>query len=885
MRHFSTSILILLCAVIVLNVSLWADADEEETPKYPEISEKIKKATKIPGFLTLYREEQNLYMVVPKAMLEQEFFMFTSLSKGTYGGMMLPHWTLAQQTLYFQKIDNSLILFEKDTYHVAEKGSPMSEAVDKTYLDSLNHTFRIIAADKGENEYLINLNSYFFSAANKVIPSWYARYFGLQGVNPANSYWSMVKNFPDNTELEVRTTISLSGMGRYYGESNQSFFYFSLVRKEKSDYSPRTADDRIGYFTEEKMDFSNQLIDRGRKQLIARWNLQKSDPESKSSVVKKPIIFYLDKTIPYKYRQYVRAGILEWNKAFEKLGFVGAVEARLPGAEQSWDPSDVRYSTISWSAAEWGMAIGPSRTNPDTGEIIDADIIISSGWINVMDSQANLLGPEVSDPKPETAGGEATQVVEMGSSKSRNSLEIFLDFEKKYEQIRQKFVKHKVYFCDAHYQLASRRNFAIMSKKMAYKLDNEEFNEWKEKFIGAYLKELTMHEVGHTLGLRHNFKGSSVNAYKDLANKDWNLKHEVSSSVMDYNELYVAADPKNQGNYMNGSLGVYDYLAIEYGYKPFEKDESKELNKIASSLREKGLEFCTDEDTWAGFDPHCKTYDLGDDNVAYARERIEVAKRLLQSAPESLVTTGDRRVKLREVLSSVLMEYFRSALKPLAYLGGIFTNRDHIRDPQSKAAYIPVSRARYKNVLDFLNDSVFVDPPIKIPANLLASARTDAFSGGINIPIDPDVYFSVLRRRSIGALIAPSVIQNVQSYSHLIENPFTVPELFEAAYELSFKKLLLIDQGKKVELTTIDRQTHDFFVQLVKYHLSNPDYTANIGALAYFRHSARLIKDLLDRRIKAIGSSDSFSVATDLEHLRALRDEIEGVQKAIMIKL
>ena len=379
MSRFNFLVLILL--FIFFQDPIWgAKSSKKEPPKYPKLSDKVKKAEKIDGFFTLYRQDNSVYMEVPKAMLKKDFFMYTSLSKGTFGGRMLPHWTLSQQTLYFQKIGKSIVLFERDTYHIAKKGSPISEAVNKAYLDKLKHSFRIIAASKGENKYLINLNTYFLTAANTMIPTWYARYFGLQGVNPSGSFWSMVKNFPNNTELEVRNTIRMGGMGRYYGQSNQSFFYFSLVRKEKSDYKPRVADDRIGYFLQEKMDFSNQLVDRGRKRMINRWNLQKSDPSSESSVVKKPIIFYLDKTIPYKYRQYVRAGILEWNKAFEKLGFVGAVEARLPDSSQNWDPSDVRYSTISWSAAEWGMAIGPSRTNPETGEIIDADIIIS-GWI------------------------------------------------------------------------------------------------------------------------------------------------------------------------------------------------------------------------------------------------------------------------------------------------------------------------------------------------------------------------------------------------------------------------------------------------------------------------------------------------------------------------
>ena len=880
-------ILFFFCLLIIscFQDPVWsAKPAKKEVPKYPKLSDKVKKAEKIEGFFTLYRKDNNVYMEVPKDMFKKDFFMYTSLSKGTFGGMMLPHWTLSQQTLYFEKIGKSIVLFEKDTYHIAKKGSPISEAVNKAYLDRLKHNFRIIAANKSESKYLIDLNSYFFTAANTVIPSWYARYFGLQGVSPSGSFWSMVKNFPNNTELEVRNTIRMGGMGRYYGQSNQSFFYFSLVKKEKSDYKPRIADDRIGYFLQEKMDFSNQLVDRGRKRTINRWNVQKSDPDSKSSVVKKPIIFYLDKTIPYKYRQYVRAGILEWNKAFEKLGFVGAVEARLPDSSQNWDPSDVRYSTISWSAAEWGMAIGPSRTNPETGEIIDADIIISSGWINVMNRQANIYGPDAEGPT-ESDEGDNKNLLSGKSDIANSSLKVRLNFEKRYNDLRQKFIKHKVYFCDAHYELANRKNFAMMARKMAYKLDDKDFKAWKEKFIGLYLKELTMHEVGHTLGLRHNFKGSSVYSYKNLSDKEWSSKNQVTASIMDYNELYVAADPKNQGKYMNDTLGEYDYLAIEYGYKPIKKDENKKLDKIAASLRQKGLEFCTDEDKWTGNDPHCTTYDIGDDNVAYAKERIEVAKRLLQSAPSSLVTTGDRRFKLRQVVSSVLMEYYNASLKPLSYIGGTYANRDHVNDPEAKDAYIPVSYSKQKEVLDFLDQYVFIDPVIKIPKKLLASARTDSFLGEKNQPIDPDLYLLFLRKRSLTTLMSPKTMDGLRSHRNLTDNPMTSAEVFESAYKMAFKKLIKMDKGQKASLNTIDRHTHEHFVSMLKDLLRNPTYSSNLGVMPYVKHSARLLKELIDRQLKKMGSSDSFKLATNIEHLRALKDEIESAENAVLFKL
>ena len=95
---------------------------------------------------------------------------------------------------------------------------------------------------------------------------------------------------------------------------------------------------------------------------------------------KQPIVFWLENTIPVKYRDAVRDGALMWNKAFERIGFKDAIEVRQQPDDADWDPADVRYSTIRWfTATDAGFAIGPSRANPFTGEIYDADISFSEG--------------------------------------------------------------------------------------------------------------------------------------------------------------------------------------------------------------------------------------------------------------------------------------------------------------------------------------------------------------------------------------------------------------------------------------------------------------------------------------------------------------------------
>ena len=108
---------------------------------------------------------------------------------------------------------------------------------------------------------------------------------------------------------------------------------------------------------------------------IKRWRLEKKDPAAAISEPVTPIVFWMDKNIPVKYRASVEAGILEWNKAFERIGFKNAVVARQQPDDADFDTLDARHASVRWFVgADVGFAIGPSHQDPRTGEILDADI-------------------------------------------------------------------------------------------------------------------------------------------------------------------------------------------------------------------------------------------------------------------------------------------------------------------------------------------------------------------------------------------------------------------------------------------------------------------------------------------------------------------------------
>jgi hypothetical protein len=699
---------------------------------------------------------------------------------------MVPNYIVSQNVLYFKKIGKKLVLFERQQHSIAKEGSPEERALKDAFLDVMIHSFEIEAAE-GEN-YLIEANSFFF---NPPVPGWLMASYGIGGMDAANSWWSKVKSFPDNVELDARLTVRGGGTfdnmffkdtektqnvggpqnyGYGYGlDSNQVEFHFSLVRKVKSDYKPRVADERIGYFTVDVKDYSNPFHDKGMVRYINRWNLEKADPGSKESVVKKPIVYYISPSTPYRYRKYIRDGILEWNKAFEKLGFIGAVEARVPQNPDEFEPSDVRYSSVCWVAHEEGFGFGPVRNDPWTGEILDADIVITSGMAEYADYMAGVFG----------------------ARNRRNSLsfEEFLNLKNKFREL----VKHQV--PTRHYEMlrSMALDFAVMA---AEQLKGEEGSDkeeedrgWKDEFIGAYLKDTVTHEVGHTLGLRHNFKASSVPSIEQLKDPSYVKEHQISSSVMDYNGFNFLRESSEIPSMMN-SIGEYDYLAIRYGYLPIEENEKEELNTIAQTLREKNLLYGTDEDSWLGPDPHCKMFDLGDDLVASAIERIQLLNQLLDSASQSLLTTGSRLDKVRDMLRTMVYQYGYKCMDVTGYIGGVYVHRDRYNDPGAKQPYEAVPERLIEDTFQFFSDYVFKKNVLKIPVDLLEKGRVSPWNWQDNEMFPAEYMISNMKLNVLFSVFSPWVLDRLNEYyDKLDSHKLSQSYLFDKMYDCLFNEM------------------------------------------------------------------------------------------------
>ena len=164
--------------------------------------------------------------------------------------------------------------------------------------------------------------------------------------------------------------------------------HYSISELPQTSYKPRLADDRVGYFVTALKDFSKKETTTTAS--CATSPLEPGEGRRRRPrfrTPKKPIVFWLEKTIPFKYRKPIRDGILEWNKAFEKAGFYDAIEVRQQPDDATWDPGDVSYNTFRWITAGVGFAMGPSRVNPTTGQILDADIIFDADFLQYLEAR------------------------------------------------------------------------------------------------------------------------------------------------------------------------------------------------------------------------------------------------------------------------------------------------------------------------------------------------------------------------------------------------------------------------------------------------------------------------------------------------------------------
>ena len=357
----------------------------EEKPKLPDWEKVVDGAKRLEGLFPLYynEKEQKLFMEIRQDQYDKEIILPIAIARGA-GLMYLGGDTLNfgnQWVISFHRAGERLLVIRRNVRFRAEAGSPQADAVKTSYTDSVIKALPLRSEKNNGQLVLIDLADLFMTDLAGI------------GVNPdpMRSTWAKVKVFPKNDEIEVSAVFNMSYYWLFYfffgGDSipdtrgTQVVMHYGLSMLPESKYKTRLADDRVGHFLSTVKDFSEDVHETPNVRYVTRWNLEKEKPTADKSPPKQPIIFWIERTVPREYRQYVRDGILEWNKAFERIGFIDAIQVRDQQSEDEFDPEDIRYNTFRWITTSAGFAMGPSRANPKTGEILDADIVFDEGMI------------------------------------------------------------------------------------------------------------------------------------------------------------------------------------------------------------------------------------------------------------------------------------------------------------------------------------------------------------------------------------------------------------------------------------------------------------------------------------------------------------------------
>jgi len=679
-------------------------------PKYPPFAELLKDAKNYDqGLIKLYQKDSKLYGELSSGQLNQDFIVLISIARGIGEGDLLGgmSWGFGNDWLWqFRREGDDIHIVRRNVRFTAAQNSPAERAVKLAYTDSVLFSLPI-ATMSPSGGIVVDLTSVFMSDLPQISRS-------LPGFAFASnkSTWAEVKSLPHNIEIEVAATYASPGIRQLdtVPDSRGATInvHYSISQLPKNSYHPRLADDRIGYFLTVVKDYSKKGQEDRFVRYINRWDLQKAEPSAALSPPKQPIVFWLEKTIPFELRKPIRDGIEEWNKAFEKAGFANAIEVRQQPDNADWDPEDINYNTFRWITASAGFAMGPSRVNPLTGQILDADIIFDADFIQFWKDEYETLTP-------------ATIAAMTGGP-------LDLD-EYRAEMASVPEHLHHHYLCQCNFRHGFSRELAFGSAVLSVRATPSKDTD--EKLIMQGLKEVTMHEVGHTLGLRHNFKASTWMSLEEINDEKKTREAGFVASVMDYSPTNIMPKEMPQGEYYTSTIGPYDYWAIEYGYKPLSGGapdaELPELRKIAAKCAEEGLAYATDEDTRGiDSDPNANRFDLGDDTLEYAKVRAKLVNELWPELIARIVKDGDGYQKARRAFGILLGNYGRAMFFAAREIGGVYVHRDHKGDPNARAPFVVVPAEKQREALGLLEEQVFSDKPFNFPPELynhLAASR------------------------------------------------------------------------------------------------------------------------------------------------------------------
>lgn len=779
---------------------------------YDKVITKDAKTSK--GIFTIHEVKDRYYFEIPKEELGREFLLNIRVSKTTlgvgYGGdqmaSLVVRWELNGKKVHLRTMNYGVS---------ADPGTPIAAAVKASNNDAILMTFNI-AAFAQDDAPVIDVTRLYSTD----VPEFNVRQrLNASVMDASRSFIERVTPYPQNIEAESTLTYTRGQLpqgaapnaaqaGGMRPGSASIVLHYSLVKLPERPMLPRLFDERVGYFTTATIDYSKEEQRAAHLRYIARWRLEKKDPDAAISEPVKPIVYYIDAATPVQWREWLKKGVEDWQPAFEAAGFQNAIVARMAPThdeDPEFSAEDVRYSVIRWMPSTTENAVGPHISDPRTGEILNADIQF---YHNVMNLQRDWYFLQVGPLDPR-------------------------------------------------------------AKKLPLPDD----------LMGRLLEFVVAHEVGHTLGLEHNMKASSLYPQEKVRDKEWVHKMGHTPSIMDYSRFNYVAQPEDAVavDDLVPRIGPYDRFAIRWGYAPIPKAKTSEEEKPTldewARVQDKTpwLRFSTAGA--AGSDFGELTEAVGDADAIQSsamglKNLQRVAKMLM---PATTAKSGEPYDDLAELYGRMLAQWTLEMNHVAAIVGAFDSQTKYVG--QQGRVFNPVPRQRQQMAMRFLAENAFRTPKWAIDPEILRRIEPTGVLNRIR-NAQSTVLSNLLSTARFARLVEQEAVDGASAYS---------PEDFLAAARRAVWSELG-DEHVRIDAYRRNLQREWLALANTKVNANQavpaglpPDVAARIGGSGDEKEFYRAELRTLSAQISEALDRDKAADRETRAHLAGVRDQIARI--------